>query len=168
MKNTQLKKILIAGKGCILRPFKAGVLIFFLLAGQLVFSQENTDIYPPWAILNATYMGDIELMKTILEVNPDRDVRDAFGGTALHIAIFQNNPTVITFLIENGFDINAKATSNGFTPLHYCVWVNNPHAARILLAYNADGNVRCNEGQTPLEMATRNANRDMILALMRR
>ena len=143
-------------------------LILLLFAGQAIFSQESTSPYPPWAILNATYMGDIELMSLILESNPDRDVRDAFGGTALHIAIFQNNPTVIRYLVENGFDINARASTNGFTPLHYCVWVNNPNAARILLAYNADRDVKCNEGLTPLEMATKNANREMILALMRR
>ena len=158
------------------KGFFVFLLMLFLFSGEVIFPQENsqeistedTGSYPPRAILNAAYMGDIDLMRSILEANPDRDVRDVFGGTALHIAVFQNNPTVITFLIENGFDINARATSNGYTPLHYCVWVNNTNAARILLAYNADRDLRCNNGLTPLEMATKNANRDMMLALMRR
>ena len=142
------------------------LLAVFLFTGKAAFSQEDR-VYPSWAILNATYAGDIDLMISILEVNPDRDVRDAFGGTALHIAIFQNNLQVIRFLLDNGFDINARATSNGYTPLHYCVWTNNLDAARLLISYNADKNIRCNEGFTPVERATREAKRDMILLLMR-
>ena len=143
------------------------LLTIFIFSGEALYSQEDIRSYPPWAILNATYAGDIDLMRNILEVNPDRDVRDAFGGTALHIAIFQNNLQVIRFLLDNGFDINAAATSNGYTPLHYCVWTNNYDAARLLLAYNADRNIKCNDGFTPVERATREGKRDMILLLMR-
>jgi len=125
-------------------------------------------VFPPQAILNATYVGDIAMMKRILETNPDKDVRDALGGTALHVAIFRSNFDAMTLLLEYGFDIDAVAPLTGFTPLHYCVWVNNVNAARFLLLHNANRNIKDNDGLTPLEKATKESKRDMILVLARR
>ena len=125
-------------------------------------------VYPPNAILNAAYMGDIEMMKRILATNPDKDVRDAMGGTALHVAIFKSNFEAMKLLLENGFDINATVSSNGFTPLHYCVWFNNVDAARFLLLCNADRNIKDSDGLTPLEKAAKESKRDMMLVLSRR
>ena len=144
-------------------------LTMFSFTQAAVFPQEaERPVYPPQAILNAAYMGDIEMMKLILATNPDNDVRDALGGTALHIAVFKNNLEAIKLLLDNGFDINAVAPSTGYTPLHYCVWFNNPTAARFLLSCNADRSIKDKNGMTPLEKATKEAKRDMILVLAAR
>ena len=151
-----------------MKRFPLLFLAVFTLLKVMVYPQETEEtVYPPQAILNATFMGDIEMMKLILKTNPDRDVRDALGATALHIAIFRGNLEVIRILLDYGFDINAAA-SNGYTPLHYCVWLNKIEAARFLLLNNADRNIKDNSGMTPLEKATKEAKRDMILALSRR
>jgi ankyrin repeat protein len=126
-----------------------------------------TEGYPPNAIINAAYKGDIEMVKKILATRPDPDVRDAFGGTALHDAIFQNNLEVIKLLLDYGFDINAVVPSNGYTPLHYCVWAGNLPALRLLLIYQADKTIKAKDGLTPLEKATKDGKREFILALMR-
>jgi ankyrin repeat protein len=126
------------------------------------------EVYPPHAIINAAYKGDVEMVKKILAVKPDPAVRDAFGGTALHDAIFQNNLEVIRLLLDYGFDINATVPSNGYTPLHYCVWTNNLPALKLLLAYQADQTIKAKDGLTPLEKATKDGKREFILALSRR
>jgi ankyrin repeat protein len=126
-----------------------------------------TEVYPPNAIINAAYKGDVEMVKKILATKPDPDVRDAFGGTALHDAIFQNNLEVIKLLLDYGFDINATVPSNGYTPLHYCVWAGNLPALRLLLVYQADKTIKAKDGLTPLEKATKDGKREFILALMR-
>jgi ankyrin repeat protein len=151
------------------------LLIVFPIFPPMVFPTEPEQdqeyehlVFPPQAILNATYMGDIAMMKRILETNPNKDVRDAMGGTALHIAIFRSNFEAMMLLLDHGFDINAVADSTGFTPLHYSVWLNNANAARFLLLHNADRGIKDNNGLTPLEKATKESKRDMVLVLARR
>jgi ankyrin repeat protein len=126
-----------------------------------------TEAYPPHAIINAAYKGDVEMVKKILATKPDTNVRDAFGGTALHDAIFQNNLEVIKLLLDYGFDINATVPSNGYTALHYCVWTGNLPALQLLLAYQADRTIKSKDGLTPLEKATKDGKREFILALSR-
>jgi ankyrin repeat protein len=125
------------------------------------------EVYPPTAIINAAYKGDVEMVKKILATRPDPSVRDACGGTALHDAIFQDNLEVIKLLLDYGFDINATVPSNGYTPLHYCVWAGNLPALKLLLAYQADKSIKAKDGLTPLEKATKDGKREFILALSR-
>jgi ankyrin repeat protein len=139
----------------------------FLLPLIPVMAQEEEQRFPPQAIINAAYRGDVDMIRLILSTPHDKDYRDGLGGTALHVAIFGNNLEVIRLLLDNGFDINAISRYNGYTPLHYCVWINNLAAARLLLSYNADRNIRDNNGQTPQEKATKEAKRDILLLLAR-
>jgi ankyrin repeat protein len=149
--------------------------VFSFVSAILVYPQDKKDntealsatVYPPNAIINAAYKGDIEMVKKILATKPDPNVRDAFGGTALHDAIFQPNLEVIILLLDYGFDINATVPSNGYTPLHYCVWANNLPALKLLLAYGADKTIKAKDGLTPLEKATKDGKRECILALSR-
>jgi ankyrin repeat protein len=138
------------------------------LSGIPIFAQESEEPqYPPNAIINAAFRGDVEMIRLILMTDHDKDYRDALGGTALHVAIFSNNLEVIRLLLDNGFDVNAISAYYGFTPLHYCVWVNNSAAARILILYNADRTIRDNNGQTPMEKATKEGKREMLLLFAR-
>jgi len=119
-------------------------------------------------------MGDTELGKEILETESDWDVRDSLGGTALHVAVLSNNLDIIRILLEYGFDINAVIPADGYeplrgyTPLHYCVWTNNVNAASILLQFNADKNIKAADGMTPVEKATKEGKRDMLILFARR
>jgi ankyrin repeat protein len=161
-----------------MRRFLLVFLLAFLIFQPTVFPLESEDeigqeigyvVFPPQAILNASYMGDITVMKRILETNPDKDVRDSLGRTALYMAILgsHNSEAAMTLLLDHGFDINAVVPSTGFTPLHYCVSVNNANAAKTLLMYNADRNIKDKNGLTPLELATKESKRDIILVLAR-
>ena len=101
----------------------------------------------------AANQGDIERVKAILSTKVDVDARDSFGGTALHAAMFQDNMEIVKLLIDYGFDVNAKGTSNGYTPLHDSVWAGNLPAAKLLIENGADPSIQNNEGQTPAEKA---------------
>jgi ankyrin repeat protein len=150
------------------------VFVLFILVIP-AFPQDEKDneetapvvIYPPQAIINAAYKGDVEMVRKILASGPDPNVRDAFGGTALHDAIFQDNLEVIRLLLNYGFDINATVPANGYTPLHYCVWANNLPALRLLLAYGADKTIKAKDGLTPVEKARKDGKRECLLELSR-
>jgi ankyrin repeat protein len=138
------------------------VLASFISLGS-VFAQD----FPPTAILNAAYKGDVEMVKLILATKPDPDIRDNFGATAVHEAIFESNLEVIQLLLDNGFDVNAQIPSNGYTPLHYAVWLNKPESVKLLLSYSADKSIKDKKGFTPLEKATKEGKRDLVIALSR-
>jgi len=126
-------------------------------------TSENT--YPPQAILVATYMGNATLVRNILATNPDKNIRDDFGDTALHLAMFQSNLNVVKLLLDYGFDPNAKIEHNGYTPLHNAVAANNVAAARLLLQYGANKNIRDCDGLTPLDKARKEGKQELASLL---
>ena len=132
-----------------------------------VESEEAEKTFPPQAILVAAYRGDAELVREILATRPDKDVRDGFGDTALHVAIFQKNLLVVKLLLDYGFDPNAKTIRNGYTPLHNAVAANNVEAARLLLQYKADKGIKSLDGLTPFEKARKEEKRALVLLLYR-
>ena len=123
-------------------------------------------VFPPYAIINASYKGDEAMVRAILAAGVDKDVRDALGATALHIAMYQQNLTIVKLLLEYGFDPNVKSTKTGSTPLHYAVATNNLAAARLLLQYGADTSIRNNEGHSPIEKARREGKAAMLKVLI--
>ena len=143
------------------------ILPVFLLIVSFAAAQEAEDKFPPQAILVASYCGDTEAVREILATCPDKDVRDEFGDTALHVAMFQKNILVVKLLLDYGFDVNAKATKNGYTPLHNAVSANNTEFARLLLQYGARKNIRGLDGLTPLDKARKEEKRALVMLLYR-
>ena len=92
------------------------------------------------------------------------------GKTALHIAIQERNLPIAELLLKSGADVNVvykrewkgdfgntrdgnplyRLGSLDGTPLHFAIQGQNIEAARMLLAKNADVNVRSAAGLTPL------------------
>jgi ankyrin repeat protein len=125
---------------------KAALLLFFLFVTHSAFAQ-NAEIH------KAAYNGDINKVRELLQKGVKPDERDSFGGTALHAAMFQKNIQIVKLLLQNGFDINAQGTQNGYTPLHDAVWANNLEAAKLLLDEGAKTNLKGKDGLTPLGKA---------------
>lgn len=142
-------------------------LVFSLVIPFAVLAENAVPekLFPPEAILVAAYRGDVEQVKAILADGPDIDVRDAFGATALHVAIYQQNPAIVKLLLDYGFDPNAVAARNGYTPLHNAVAVNNAEAARLLIRSGANKNIKNLDGQTPLEKARKEQKQALVLLL---
>ena len=152
----------------ILRMYKRYIFLSLALFAFCVLpgiAQETGGSFPPRAILAASYRGDEATVRQILAAGVDKNVRDDFGDTALHVAILQPNINIVKILLENGFDPNAKTIRNGYTPLHNAVAVNNVEAARLLLQYGANKNIRALNGLTPLDLARKDEKRQLVLLL---
>ena len=141
--------------------------IFGTLITLPLKAQEQKPVYPPQAILVASYCGDYEMVCELIAAGADRDTRDALGATALHAAMYQSNLLVIKTLLDNGFDPNARETKHGYTPLHVAVVANNPEAARLLIQYKADDTIKCLDGLTPLAKARQEEKRALVSILSR-
>jgi|GEM_PF-609235 ankyrin repeat protein/serine/threonine protein kinase len=80
------------------------------------------------------------------------NARDKSGDTPLHIAVQDNRPEIVYFLIVNGAKVNVK-NSEGQTPLHIAVQDNRPEIVSFLIDNGAKVNVENNYGLTPLDIA---------------
>lgn len=90
----------------------------------------------------------------VMKNNPDWiNRRDEDQRTPLHVAARFKHVAVVTWLLENGADVNAIAY-NGFTPLHL---TNDPGVVKTILKFNPDLSIACRiQGQTPLQCAVAN------------
>jgi len=144
-------------------------IVGLLFASFFVMPEDGPDavVFPPQAIIIASYRGDDLMVSEILCTNVDKDVRDALGATALHAAMYQSNLKVVKLLLDYGFDPNARDTAHGYTPLHIAVIANNPGAAQLLIQYKADIGIKGLDGLTPLAKARQGEKRAMVSVLTR-
>lgn len=107
-------------------------------------------------------------------------------ATPLHVAASNPNPEVAAALIEAGADVGARAGYRGETPLHAAARNPNPEVAELLLSAGANVHVREFArgpvsrvsvggvdyttrrlgGITPLHVAARNPNPDVLAVLL--
>lgn len=86
--------------------------------------------------------------------------------TMLHIATAYNSPKILTTLINQGADVNAK-DSRGYTPLHYASQKGHQKVLFLLL-HNQDNsiNLRTNDQQTALILASIYGHEQCVKALL--
>jgi ankyrin repeat protein len=104
----------------------------------------------------------------------DINTRDESGNTPLHLAVQDNHPEIVSFLIANGAELNVENTSEynpfvntpfGNTPLHLAVQNNRPEIVSFLITNGAKVNVKNVSGNTPLHLAVQN-NRPEIVSFL--
>ena len=105
---------------------------------------------PEDTLFKAVWTGDIATVRgTSVNVN----LKDAVGRTPLRIATEKANTDIITFLIENGADVNI-ADANGNTPLIFIVnKTGNLEITERLLEKGAAVNAQNGTGETALMYA---------------
>jgi len=123
-----------------------GALGIFLLSGPQV---------PDMSIHKAALTGNIEIVKTHLEVGTDVNAKDDFGVTPLFKAAGSGNKEVVELLIDSGADANAKHDESGMTPLHTATMDYHPEIIELLIAKGAIVNTKNVDGETPLDGAIR-------------
>lgn len=90
----------------------------------------------------AARTGDLETLKTLIEVEPAVLEAVSPGGTTLlHEAAWQNQPAVVEYLVAKGLKVDAQDGS-GDTPLHRAASEGSLAAAKVLVRLGADPTVR--------------------------
>ena len=95
-------------------------------------------------------------IRSLLEQGADVNAaNDDSGRTVLFYALYRCNPKaeLARLLIDNGANINAKAT-NGGTMLHAAASGNSPDMVKFLLEKGLDVNAKTDMGMTPLHYAS--------------
>ncbi|MDI3528062.1 MAG: hypothetical protein PWR03_2246 [Tenuifilum sp.] len=143
------------------KQINKNIITIFLLAGMIKSTAYGQEHMKDSAWLASTYnyllmveadSGNIEKVRTLLNLGADPNTCDANGVTPLMFAIQSGNTDVVELLVENGADINA-VPYDGNTALHAAISTFNDTIAELLIEKGADINVKNNKKLSPLHLA---------------
>jgi uncharacterized protein len=143
------------------KRFGAAGLILILFAGGPAFARPGTPL------ADAAERGDRAKIANLLQQGTDVNAAQADGMTALHWAVYHDDPRTATLLIKAG--ANARATNRyGVTPLSLACTNGNTEIVELLLKAGADANTTLHGGETALMTAARTGKVGPVKALLAR
>jgi cytohesin len=108
--------------------------------------------------------GNLAKVRSLLLSGAQINARDQFGCTPLHRAANKGHIEIVRLLLEQGADAYAEEY-NGISALHLASFYGHLPAVSLLLQ-RTDINVQDKDGYTPLFLATRSQNVQMIAVLI--
>ncbi len=138
----------------------------------------------------AARLGDLAIVKSLIEEMADINAKDTSGQTSLHYAAEYGRKDIAELLIANGANVNAK-DKDGNTPGHVALGKNNRSTLELLIAKGAnftsihlsayqgdldevrsfidkgvDVNAKNKSGETPLHKAAIRGHKDVVELLI--
>ena len=163
-RNLQIVKLLVAN-GAVLDARELGwkrtpllMTINPLVVNYLLESGADVHAVDPETGLTALHMasfgGENELIRLLLEEGLDINAQYKHAGSPLHCAALRNQQDSVELLIKSGANVASRASS-GRTPLHEASYFADRGIAEFLILSGADVHATDNEGLTPLHKAAR-------------
>jgi len=87
-------------------------------------------------LIEASYNGNIEIVKLLIETGADINAKNNYGSTSLMYASKIGHKKIVLLLIEAGADINAK-NNYGYTVLMFATANNYKDIVALLKKYGA-------------------------------
>lgn len=111
----------------------------------------------------AVAKGNVQMVKMLLEYQPDVDATSMDGWTALHEAV-AHSEAMVRMLLDAGANPNAPSEA-GYTPLHRAVSKGRVDVVRLLLRAGADPKASDIVGNTAIEFAQSSGSAETIAAV---
>ena len=107
----------------------------------------------PLMIASASWYSDVNVVKLLIEREADLALQDQDGKTAIHYAVDGNSDEILSCLIENGADVNARSNDN-CTPLMVGSKCNcHIDLLKLLVKHGAEIDLQDKDGNTALHHA---------------
>ena len=121
------------------------------------------------ALINASFVGDTEIVKYLIEHGAKIDERAKDGLTVLMCAVARDsNPDTVEYLIEKGADVNAKTDTGATALMLASSVVRNLEIVKCLGEHDAKIDEKTKEGMTALMCAAARSadNLDTVMYLL--
>lgn len=106
----------------------------------------------------ASYIGNYDLLCTLINEGAEIEVINDEGLNVLHMASQANQPLSLVFFKEK-YSMNLMSVDDmGSTPLHWAAYTGSKEALIYLLSCNVDVNAMDKESLTPLHLAVQSGN----------
>jgi ankyrin repeat protein len=103
----------------------------------------------------AAEKGNIEAVKQHIAAGVKVNAMDGFSrATPLYLAAHNGHKEIVELLITQGADVNVKNSFSRETPLHNAAYDGHKEIIELLIAKGADVNAINGDGETPLDYAT--------------
>jgi uncharacterized protein len=116
-------------------------------------------------LADAAQSGDKAAVQKLIQAKTDVNAAQVDGATALHWAIYRNDPELVDVLVRAGGNVKA-ANREGMTPLAMASLYGNPAIIDKLLKAGADAKSLGPNGETMVMLASRNGNPQAIKVLV--
>ena len=118
------------------------------------------------ALHYASYVGNIQIIRFLLEYDADINACNNRGLNVLHFAAQGNQPNSLVYFKEK-YRLNIDCFDEcGSRPIHWSCYSGSYEVAEFLIGWNADVNVKDNEGNTPLHLSIINDDRKIVRLLL--
>ena len=140
-----------------------------LRASPGVVGQWSHDGWP--ALHLAAFFGHPETAKALLDAGADilTVSRNSEANLAINAAAagprVERRPEIVRLLIDRGSPVDGRGSPAGHTPLHEAAYNGDLPLVRLLLDRGADRAARTAEGDTPLDIATKNKRAEAVRLL---
>ena len=138
----------------------AFIWMVLLLLSSVLRAGENTA-----SLADAAEKKDASQVRALLERNPDLNVPQADGMTALHWAVYYDDTDLAQLLVRAGADVKA-VNRYGVAPLTIACINGNGKIVEMLLDAGADPNTKLPGGETALMTAARTGRTGPLTALL--
>lgn len=113
------------------------------------------------------YKGDLETLEVLIAAGGDVNAVDEIGYTPLKHAVMGRKPESIRVLVAKGAMVNQAPTkvNAGETALHIAIGRGFPDIVKLLLELNANPNAKSEYEGTPLELAQKGDQEEIVVIL---
>jgi len=118
-------------------------------------------------LMNATYKGNKNITKLLIDNGVDINYRNKNNETALIKAVEKGELFIVKLLLENGANPNIKDIFNNSSIL-FAVKHGDLDMIKLLLNYGADINIENNDKESPLKISIENNYIDITKYLIKR
>ena len=117
-------------------------------------------------LTDAVCEGNNEIVNMMIRFGADKDVKDEWGITPLHLAVMCGQTGTVKLLLDAGVKDKDGICVHGRTPLHHAVWDGHTDIVKLLLDAGADMEVEDDWGMTPLQKAAREGHTEIVNLLV--
>jgi hypothetical protein len=116
-------------------------------------------------LINASYNGDLEKVRRLLENGANIEAKDSGGMTPLYIASINGHANIVKLLLEKGTNIEAKE-EGGNTPLHLACKYGHANIVKMLLRAGTSIEAKSKSGETSLHLACEKGHEAIVKVLL--